>query len=147
VPTTSVSAVIYVPAEVCYMFCREGMSDGRWRAAYRSLRPDREFSAQVVEEDPPVRLKISIAALGRDPGSHNRSLGFQIEYRFTEQGPDTTFVEIDLIYGVRAAMVSAGTMEHQTENDALHRLAALLALEAGYAVGRGERGDITPTPQ
>jgi hypothetical protein len=136
----TVAATIYVPADVCYMFCRQGMNDERWRAAYAMLRPGRVFSAQIVEEDPRRRLRISIGALSRSGVEAYPSLGFEIEYVFTEQGPDATFVEIIGEYSGAADRASRGTMEHQVENDTLHRLAALLALEAGYAIGGGDRG-------
>ena len=130
---------IRVPAEMCFAFCRDGYLDERWRAAYRALRPGKDYSVQVMEEQPGERLLVSVAAIDSITGAQIRSLGYRIEFTFTP-GDEGTRAEIAIEYGLTAAVMAAGTLEGQAENEVLHRLAQLIALERGYqaATARAE---------
>ena len=133
----AVHATIAVPVEVCYQAVQEAIVDPRWRDAYVSLRPGREYSGWVTEARPPEHLTIGIAAIDPVTGKRLHSLGYRTTYDFAPAADGGTRVEIGVEYELLAAVGGMGMLQPQAENEVLHRLSAMLALELGWRRSRG----------
>ena len=134
----AVHTTIAVPIEVCYQAVQASIVDPRWRAAYTSLRPGREYSGWVTDARPPEHLAIGIAAFEPVTGKRLHSLGYRTTYDFAPTADGGTWVEIGVEYELLAAVGGMGMLKPQAENEALHRLSGMLALELGWRQARGE---------
>ena len=143
----NVNATIRIPADILFAFCRESMSDERWHDAYASLRPGRKHSARAIDLQQDRLVRFSIAAFDPMTGKQIRDLGYEVEYALTRVGPLETHVEISIEYTRFAAFCAAGLMKAQAQNDVLQRLASLIAIEAGYAIGHAERAGVLEAPR
>lgn len=129
-PRISASIEVAVPAATCIHAVQQTMSDDRLLAAYRALRPGKEYAGFVTALIPDRRMVIQFAGL--EPASNKRShaVGWTVIYDFTP-GREGTRVEISVEYGVMTAVMGAGLVRPQAENEIVHRLAALRMLEVG----------------
>jgi hypothetical protein len=126
---------VAVPASLCFRACQDAYADDRWREAYRTLRPGREYSGRVTASEPDRRLEITVAGLDPATGAQMSAFGYRVTYDFTPEDQARTHVEVGVEYELLAAVGAMGTLEGQAGNEILHRLAGLLALEAGVRAG------------
>ena len=122
-----------VPPDVCIRFVQESLVDARWQEAYRSLRPGRAYSGWVTAVEPGRRIALTVAALDPITGKRLHALGYRIVYTLTAESDGRTRAEVAIEYSFVAAVAGMGMLGPQAENEVLHRLSALLALEAGAA--------------
>ena len=127
--------VVDVPAELCARTVQASLADVRLREAYRALRAGKEYSGWVTGGAPGRRLEIAFAALDPTTSRRTHPLGWRVTYDFTPAGDGRTRVEVGIEYTLLAALVAAGTLRPQAENDIAHRLAAMHALELGLHRG------------
>jgi hypothetical protein len=133
------SVTVALPADLCYRVAEQSYADERWRAAYASLRPGRSYSGHVTTRDPGRRLVIEIGTIDGMTGTQVPAAGYRITYTFSPDGQRTR-VEIAVEYEMLLAVTALGMMEGQATNEVLHRLAAMVALEAGYEASVGASG-------
>jgi hypothetical protein len=122
---------VAVPAELCLAAVQQSLVDDRWRAAYRALRPGREYSGWVKVLVPGRRLELTVAALDPVSGKRSHALGYRVTYDFTPTAEGRTRVEVGVEYGFLAALGGLGLLKPQAQNELLFRLMAMLALETG----------------
>ena len=123
---------VRVPSAECFDYVHRSVSDDRLLAAYAALRGSSPYSGRVVEAGRPHRLRIvenTVDSLMEKQGVF--STGWTISYSFAPRGADSTFVEIAVEYDLVTAALGLSTTEGQARNEILHRINALLALEAG----------------
>ena len=130
---------VALPADLCYRVAEQSYADERWKAAYASLRPGRSYSGHVTARDPGRRLVIEVGSVDGVTGAQMPTFGYRIAYNFFPEGLRTR-VEIEVEYEMLLAVAGLGTMEGQATNEVLHRLAAMVALEAGYEASVGASG-------
>jgi hypothetical protein len=137
-PRVAAQIVVAVSAETCIAVVQQGMAEPRLEAAFRALRPGKEYAGWVTRVEPGRRLEIAYGAL--DPLTNRRMhrLGWRVLYDFAPAPDGRTRVEVAVEYGWLAALGGAGTMRAQAENEVARRLGALHALELGVRVGAGE---------
>ena len=133
------SVTVALPADLCYRVAEQPYADERWRAAYASLRPGRTYSGHVTARDPGRRLVIEVGSIEGLTGTQYSTFGYRITYTFSPEGQRTR-VEVAVEYEMLLAMAGMGTMEGQATNEVLHRLAAMVTLEAGYEASVGASG-------
>lgn len=125
-----------VPADLIQQAVQGSLGDERLGAAYRMLRPGKEYSGWVTSVVPGRRLEIAFAALEPGSGKRKHRMGWRVIYEFTSLSDGRTRAETSIEYGAIAALGAAGTLRAQAENDIAQRLAALYALETGFLAGR-----------
>jgi hypothetical protein len=130
------SVSVAVPAEVCYRVAEHSYDDERWHAAYASLRPDKRYSGHVSAREPGRRLELTVGSIDGPTGAQMPTFGYRVTYSFAPDG-ERTRVEVAVDYEMLLAVAGMGTMEGQATNEVLHRLAAMVALEAGYEAALG----------
>jgi hypothetical protein len=133
------SVTVALPADLCYRVAEQSYADERWRTAYASLRPGKVYSGHVTARDPGRRLVIEVGTIDNITGTQMPTFGYRIAYNFFPEGQRTR-VEIEVEYELLLAVAGMGTMEGQATNEVLHRLAAMVALEAGYEASVGASG-------
>ena len=126
------SVTVALPPELCYRVAEQSYADERWQAAYTSLRPGRTYSGRVTARSPGRRLVVDVGSVEGLTGTQRPTFGYRVAYNFSPDGQRTR-VEVEVEYEILLAMAGMGTMEGQATNEVLHRLAAMVALEAGYA--------------
>lgn len=133
------SVTVALPADLCYRVAEQSYADERWKAAYASLRPGKSYSGRVTARNPGRRLVIEVGTIDALSGTQAPTSGYRVAYNFTPDGQRTR-VEIEVEYELLLAVAGLGTMEAQATNEVLHRLAAMVALEAGYEASVGASG-------
>jgi len=133
------SVTVALPADLCFRVAEQSYADERWRAAYAALRPGRSYSGHVTARDPGRRLVIEVGSIDGMTGTQRTTSSYRITYTFSPEGQRTR-VEIAVEYEMLLAVAGLGTMEGQATNEILHRLAAIVALEAGYEASVGASG-------
>ncbi len=126
---------VAVPPDLCHRAAEASYADARWQQAYAALRPGHTYSARVTASEPARRLELTIAALEPLTGARIDALGYRVVYTFAPEGASRTRAEVAIEYDVVAAVGGMGMLQPQAENEVLHRLAGLLALEAGAQAG------------
>ncbi|HEY0778919.1 MAG TPA: hypothetical protein VGD56_13195 [Gemmatirosa sp.] len=129
------AVTIAAPADLCHRAAEASYADPRWHAAYAALRPGRTYSAHVTASEPARRLEITVAAVDALTGVTMPALGYRVVYGFAPAADGRTRAEVAIEYGTAAAVGGMGLLQPQAENEILHRLAGLLALEAGVRAG------------
>ena len=124
---------IAVPPALCIRAIQGTVGDARLLDAARALRPGKEYSGWVTVLVPDRRVEISFAALEPGSGRRSHALGWRVTYDFLPIDDGRTRVEVGIEYQLLAAIGAAGTLRAQAENDVVHRLAAMYALEVGLA--------------
>lgn len=133
------SVAVALPADLCYRVAEQSYADERWQSAYATLRPGKRYSGHVTAREPGRRLVIEVGSIDGPTGTQMPTFGYRITYRFSPEGQRTR-VEIAVEYELLLAVAGLGTMEGQAANEILHRLAAIVALEAGYEASVGASG-------
>jgi uncharacterized protein YndB with AHSA1/START domain len=134
------SVTVAVPAELCFKAAADSYADPRWQHAYAALRPGRTYSARLGESQRGRRLEYTVGATDAFTGAQLPSFGYRITYTFTPEGEASTRAEVSIEYDTLAAVGAMGTLQGQAENEVLHRLAGLLALETGSRAGAPSGG-------
>ena len=124
---------IAVPPALCIRAIQGTLGEARLLDAARALRPGKEYSGWVTVLVPDRRVEISFAALEPGSGKRSHALGWRVTYDLVPMDDGRTRVEVGVEYELLAAIGAGGTMRAQAENDVVHRLAALYALEVGLA--------------
>ena len=129
---------VAVPPDRCIRFVQESLVDARWQEAYRTLRPGRAYSGWVTAVEPGRRIALTVAALEPVTGKRLHALGYRVVHTFTPEPDGRTRAEVAIEYSFVAAVAGMGMLGPQAENEVLHRLSALLALEAGAAAASAD---------
>jgi hypothetical protein len=127
-----------VTAEQCLAAIQYAMEEPRLKAAYRGLRPGKEYAGWVTHVEPGRRLEIVYGGLDPLTNKRNHRFGWRVRYEFAAAGPGRTRVEVAVEYGWLTAIGGAGTTRAQAENDVARRLAELHMLELGMRVAAGD---------
>ena len=130
-----VALTVAVPIDVCFRAAQACYEDSRFSDAYSALRPGHQYSGRVTVTEPGRSFEVSLAAVDPLTGARIRSLGYRVTYAFTAVGAARTKVEIGVRYSLLAAVAGVGMLRHQAQNEILHRLAGILALEIGSRNG------------
>ena len=128
-------------AEQCLAAIQHAMEEPRLEAAYRGLRPGKEYAGWVTHVEPGRRLEIVYGGLDPLTNKRNHRFGWRVRYDFAAAGPGRTRVEVAVEYGWLTALGGAGTTRAQAENDVARRLAELLMLERGMQAAAGDDAD------
>jgi hypothetical protein len=128
--------VIAVPAELCQEVVQAALGNGQLHDAARRLRPGKEYSGRVTAVKTGRWLEIAFAALDPVSGRRFHALGWRVTYDLLPLDDGRTRVEVAIEYGLLAALGAMGSLRAQAENDIMHRLTAMHALEFGLHRGR-----------
>jgi len=130
-------------AEQCLAAIQHAMEEPRLKAAFRSLRPGKEYAGWVTHVEPGRRLEIVYGGLDPLTNKRNHRFGWRVRYEFAPAGHGHTRVEVAVEYGWLTAIGGAGTTRAQAENDVARRLSELVMLESGMRAAAGHDPAVT----
>lgn len=127
----SASLEVAVPPSLCIAAIQQTLADDRLLAAAHALRPGKQYNGFVETLVPDRRVVIAFAALEPGTGKRIHAFGWKVTYDFEPSADGRTRVTVSIEYPLLAALGGVGTMRPQAENDIMHRLSAIVALETG----------------
>jgi len=131
----SASVTIELPIARCYEYVKSSVTNEKYLNACRQVWR-REYSGRITRDEPRRHLTIEEGAVSilrmLRPGT------WRVTYSFNPVGDSKTEIRLLGDYGLALALLTFPTTRLQIQNELLHRVCELLALEAGAESWRTE---------